>query len=88
MTKMFYFIFLRFYLLIIPERHTQRERERERGREREGQRHRQREKQVPRREPDMELDSRTPGLWPEPKADTQPLSHSGVPRPRCFREEC
>ena len=51
----------------------------EREREREGQRHRQREKQAPRREPNVGLDPRTPGSCPEPKADTQPLSHPGVP---------
>ena len=31
------------------------------------------------REPDAGLDPRTPGSHPEPKADTQPLSHSGAP---------
>ena len=30
-------------------------------------------------EPDAGLDSRTPGLCPEPKADAKPLSHPGVP---------
>ena len=46
-----------------------------RGTER--QRHRQREKQsLP---PDAELDPKTPGSQPEPKADAQPLSHSGAP---------
>ena len=45
----------------------------------ERQRHRQREKQGPCREPDAGLDPRTPGSRPEPKADTQPLSHPGVP---------
>ena len=55
------------------------QREREREREREGQRYRQREKQTPCREPDAGLDPRTPGSHPEPKADTQPLSHLGVP---------
>ena len=48
-------------------------RERERGR------HRQREKQAPCRGPDAELESRTPGSQPEPKADAQPLSHPGAP---------
>ena len=52
-------------------RDTQRERER--------QRHRQREKQSPCGEPDVGLDPRTPGSRPEPKADTQPLSHLGAP---------
>ena len=40
-------------------------------------RHRQREKQASCREPDAELDPRTPGSWPEPKA--QSLSHPGAP---------
>ena len=48
------FLVLRFYLLIIHERH----------RKREGQRHRQRKKQAPLREPNMGLDPRA-----EPKAD-------------------
>ena len=47
--------------------------------DRERQRHRQREKQAPYREPDAGLDSRTPGSLPEPKANTQSLSHTGVP---------
>ena len=55
-----------FYLFI---RDTQRER----------QRHRQREKQAPRREPDVELDPGSRAARPKPKADTQPLSHPGVP---------
>ena len=46
---------------------------------RERQRHRQREKQAPCREPDAGLDPGTPGSCPEPKADTQPLSHPGIP---------
>ena len=48
-------------------------------RERERQRHRQREKQAPYGEPDAELDPRTLGSHPEPKADAQPLSHPGAP---------
>ena len=48
--------------------------------ERKRQRHREEEEQVPCREPDAELDPRTPGSCPEPKADAQPLSHPGVPR--------
>ena len=40
-------------------------------RETERQRHRQREKQAPYREPDVELDPKTPGSHPEPKADAQ-----------------
>ena len=47
--------------------------------ERERQRYRQREKQAPCREPDVGLDPR-PGSQPELKADTQPLSHPGIPR--------
>ena len=35
--------------------------------------------QAPGREPDARLDPRTPGSHPEPKADTQLLSHPGVP---------
>ena len=31
-------------------------------------------------EPDARLDSGTPGSRPKPKADTQPLSHPGVPQ--------
>ena len=33
---------------------------------------------VPFREPDVELDPRTRGSRPEPKADAQPLSHPGA----------
>ena len=47
--------------------------------ERKRQRHRQREKQAPYREPDVGLNPGTPGSHPEPKADTQLLSHPGVP---------
>ena len=36
--------------------------------ERERQRHRQRQKQAPRREPDVGLDSESPGSRPGPKA--------------------
>ena len=42
------------------------------------QRHRQREKQASHREPVAGLDP-IPGSHSEPKADTQPLSHPGVP---------
>ena len=42
-----------------------------RGRERERQTDRQREKQAPCREPDMGLDSRSPGSRPGPKADAE-----------------
>ena len=58
--------FLRFYLFI-HERHREREAET------------QREKQAPCRDPNMGLDPGTPGSHPEPKVDTQPLSHPGVP---------
>ena len=37
------------------------------------------EKQAPCREPDVGLNSGSPGSHPEMKADTQPLSHPGVP---------
>ena len=40
----------------------------------------QREKQAPYGEPDVGLNPRTLGSWPEPKVDTQPLSHPGAPR--------
>ena len=43
------------------------------------QRHRQREKQAPSGEPDVGLDSRTPGSQPEPKAGAKPLRHPGIP---------
>ena len=52
---------------------------RETGGERERQRHRQREKQAPCREPNVELNLRTLGSHPEPKADAQLLSHPGIP---------
>ena len=48
--------------------------------QREAERHGQREKQAPLRELDAGFDSQTPGSCPEPKADTQPLSHPGIPR--------
>ena len=66
-TRLFFFYFI--YLFM---RDTQRER----------QRHLQRETQAPRGEPDVRLHPRTPGSGPEPKADTQPLSHRGVPSTR------
>ena len=44
-------------------------------RERERQTHKLREKQASCGELDAGLDPRTPGSCPEPKADTQPLSH-------------
>ena len=43
------------------------------------QRHRQREKQAPCKDPNVGLDPETPGLRPGLKADTQPLSHPGLP---------
>ena len=46
--------------------------------ERERQRHRQKKKQAPCREPNVGLNHGTPGSHPEPKVDTQPLSHSGT----------
>ena len=52
--------------------------------ERERQRHRQKEKQAPCRDPDVGLDPGTPGSRPEPKADTQPLSHPSTPRRKIF----
>ena len=48
--------------------------------ETERQRYRQREKQASCGEPD----ARTPGSRPEPKADIQPLSHSGALRTLIF----
>ena len=36
------------------------------------------ERQVPCGEPNVGLDARTLGSLPEPKADAQPLSHSGA----------
>ena len=71
-----FFLFCRCALvgtLFIHQRHRETHRERQR------ERHRQ-EKQAPYKEHDAGLDPGT--LWPhpEPKADTQPLSHPGVPR--------
>ena len=48
------------------------------------QKHRQKDKQSPCREPNVGLDPGTPGSCPEPKADAQPLSHSGIPRGLLF----
>ena len=62
----FFSFFLRFYLFM-------------RDGEGERQRHRQRENQAPCGEPNAGLHPRTPGSRPEPNADTQPLSHTGVP---------
>ena len=57
-------LFYFFKILFIHERHTERGRDIGRGRS---------------RLPDAGLDARTPGSWPEPKADAPPLSHPGVP---------
>ena len=54
---------------------------------RESQRHRQREKQAPCMEPDAGLDPGTLGSRPELKADSQPLSHPGVPNKQLFKED-
>ena len=48
-------------------------------RDTERQRQTQREKQASCEEPDMGLDTRTPGSGHEPKAEVQPLSHPGAP---------
>lgn len=52
--------------------------------ERETETHRQREKQGPCREPDVGPDPSAPGSRPESKADTQPLSHPGIPSKDSF----
>ena len=64
--------FLRFYLFI-HERHRASERASKR------QRHRQREKQAPCREPEVGLDSGSPGSQPGLAGDAKPLSHPGCP---------
>ena len=46
--------------------------------------HRQEDKQAPCREPDAELNPRTLGSHPEPKADAQPLCHPGVSIQKTF----
>ena len=57
-----------------------RDTEREAETQKEKQRHRQREeKQAPCKEPDMGVNPGNPGSRPEPKADTQLLSHPGIP---------
>ena len=43
-------------------------------------RHTKRHRNIDRGRPAAVLDARTPGSWPEPKADTQPLSHPGAPQ--------
>ena len=60
------FFFLTFYLFIYSQE-TERDRDIGRGRSR-----------LPVGKPDAGLDPRTPGSQPEPKADTQPLSHPGA----------
>ena len=47
--------------------------------DRERQKHKQREKQAPCRKPNAGLDPRTLESCPEPKADTELLSHPGIP---------
>ena len=61
----FFLTFFSGFYLFIHERHRER--------------HKQREKQAPCRKPDVDLNPRTLGSQPEPKADAQPLSHPGVP---------
>ena len=56
--------------LFIHERHTERGRDIGRGRR----------SRLHARSPNVGLDSRTSGSRPEPKADTQPLNHPGIPR--------
>ena len=51
----------------------------EREREREAETQAEREKQAPCREPDVGLDTRTPGSHSGWKADAKSLSHAGVP---------
>ena len=65
----FSFFFFKGFYLLIHERHKEK------------QRHRQKEKQAPCREPNVGLDPGIPGSHPGPKADTQLLSHPGVPNP-------
>ena len=45
----------------------------------ERQRHRQREKQASWGEPDVGFNPGTPESCPEPKVNTQPLKHPGIP---------
>ena len=56
-----------------------------RGTDWEGQRHREREKQAPCGEPDLALNPQTLGSLPEPKADTQPRNHPGIPTTKPFK---
>ena len=62
-----------FKILFIYSWETQIEREREALTQAEGE-------AGSTQEPDVGLDSRTPGSWPEPKAEAQALSHSGASR--------
>ena len=55
--------------------------------QRKRQRHRQRENHATCGEPNMGLDPRPLGSGPEPKADTQPLSHSGILTEKFLMEE-
>ena len=70
---LFHFIFNDFLNLFIHKRHAERGRDIGRGISRLISR-------LPSEEPDAGLNPRTPGSCPEPKADTQPLSHPGVPK--------
>ena len=54
-------------------------------RDTERQKHRQKEKKATCTEPNVGLDPGTPGSCPEPKADTQLLSHPGVPSLEKFK---
>ena len=75
----------KFKVIIVKlERRVKELRETGRQRERERQSHRQREKQAPCREPNVGLSPGTPGSCPEPKADTQRLSHPGNPTADLF----
>ena len=56
--------------------------------ERERQRHRQKEKQVSYRKPNVGLSPGTPGSHLEPKADTQPLNHPGIPGGMSYINVC
>ena len=60
--------FERYYIIYLFMRDTESKK----------QRHGQKEKQTLRGESDVGLHPRTPGSRPEPKADTQPLSHPGA----------
>ena len=53
--------------------------QREREREREAETQAEGEAGSMHREPDVELDPRSPGLRPGPKAGAKPLRHPGIP---------